>query len=116
MTDGLTRMAWVNARRARITHSPSYKSDMVPRKGLEPLRYYYQRILSPSRLPFRHLGLVMVQNYITLAGSFDALQAESATVRFCVPLPRAEIALLWDVDSRYMIAIDPLGMNLTKCC
>ena len=24
---------------------------MVPGKGLEPLRYYYQRILSPLRLP-----------------------------------------------------------------
>ncbi len=30
------------------------RSNMVGAKGLEPLRYRYQWILSPSRLPFRH--------------------------------------------------------------
>ena len=29
---------------------------MVPKVGLEPTRYRYQRILSPSRLPFHHAG------------------------------------------------------------
>ena len=29
---------------------------MVPVVGLEPTRYRYQRILSPSRLPFHHTG------------------------------------------------------------
>ena len=29
---------------------------MVPKVGLEPTRYHYQRILSPSRLPFHHFG------------------------------------------------------------
>ncbi len=30
---------------------------MVPREGLEPTRPHGQRILSPPRLPFRHLGI-----------------------------------------------------------
>ena len=29
---------------------------MVPRAGLEPAQDYSRRILSPLRLPFRHLG------------------------------------------------------------
>ena len=29
---------------------------MVPEAGLEPARYYYQRILSPLRLPISPLG------------------------------------------------------------
>ena len=29
---------------------------MVPRKGLDPPLSYEKRILSPPRLPFRHLG------------------------------------------------------------
>jgi hypothetical protein len=28
----------------------------VPGEGLEPSRYFYRRILSPLRLPFRHPG------------------------------------------------------------
>ena len=31
-------------------------NNVVPRVGLEPTRYCYQRILSPLRLPFRHPG------------------------------------------------------------
>ena len=30
--------------------------NMVPKVGLEPTRYRYQRILSPPRLPFHHFG------------------------------------------------------------
>ena len=29
---------------------------VVPRVGVEPTRHRWQRILSPARLPFRHLG------------------------------------------------------------
>ena len=36
---------------------------MVP-VGLEPTRYRYQRILSPSRLPFHHTGKLL--DYYTL--------------------------------------------------
>ena len=32
---------------------------MVPREGLEPTLPCGKRILSPSRLPFRHLGLIL---------------------------------------------------------
>ena len=31
-------------------------SELVPEVGLEPTRPFGQRILSPSRLPFRHSG------------------------------------------------------------
>ena len=31
---------------------------MVPRKGLEPLHLWGQRILSPPCLPFHHLGII----------------------------------------------------------
>lgn len=34
----------------------NYTRLMVPKAGLEPARYRYPRILSPVRLPFRHLG------------------------------------------------------------
>ena len=40
-------------------HQPLYQKpvlNMVPKAGLEPARYRYQRILSPSRLPFHHFG------------------------------------------------------------
>ena len=33
---------------------------MVPKVGLEPTRYRYQRILSPSRLPFHHFGTIFL--------------------------------------------------------
>ena len=41
-----TLRSWRDKRKCR--------SNMVGAKGLEPLRYRYQWILSPSRLPFRH--------------------------------------------------------------
>ena len=45
----------------------SYYSDLVPVAGLEPARYRYQRILSPSRLPIsphRHTYLnILAQNF-----------------------------------------------------
>ena len=31
---------------------------MVPGEGVEPSRYFYRRILSPLRLPFRHPGSI----------------------------------------------------------
>ena len=39
-----------------IYHNRKHTEKVVPRVGLEPTRYYYQRILSPLRLPFRHPG------------------------------------------------------------
>ena len=33
-----------------------FSENLVPRAGFEPARAEAQRILSPSRLPFRHLG------------------------------------------------------------
>ena len=35
----------------------SVKQAVVPRAGFEPARAKAQRILSPSRMPFRHLGV-----------------------------------------------------------
>lgn len=37
----------------------NYTRVLVPEAGLEPARYFYPRILSPVRLPFRHSGLVI---------------------------------------------------------
>ena len=34
--------------------------SLVPVVGLEPTRYRYQRILSPSRLPFHHTGKLLI--------------------------------------------------------
>ena len=40
-----------------ITDLIKYRGEkVVPRKGLEPPLSYEKRILSPPRLPFRHLG------------------------------------------------------------
>ena len=33
----------------------------VPKEGLEPSRHYWQRILSPQRLPFRHSGIYKIK-------------------------------------------------------
>ena len=38
---------------------------VVPVVGLEPTRYRYQRILSPSRLPFHHFGKKFENKYTT---------------------------------------------------
>ena len=35
---------------------------MVPGAGIEPARHYWQWILSPQRLPFRHPGMCMEDN------------------------------------------------------
>ena len=37
-------------------HSFASVYKRVPEEGLEPSRHYWQRILSPQRLPFRHSG------------------------------------------------------------
>lgn len=34
----------------------NYTRKLVLKKGLEPIRYCYHRILSPVRLPFRHFS------------------------------------------------------------
>ena len=43
-------------RNKRTSEQSGLCSDVVPVVGLEPTRYRYQRILSPSRLPFHHTG------------------------------------------------------------
>ena len=45
-------------------HKKVILEQMVPVVGLEPTRYRYQRILSPSRLPFHHTGKLL--DYYTL--------------------------------------------------
>ena len=45
-------------------HKKVILEQMVPVVGLEPTRYRYQRILSPSRLPFHHTGKLL--EYYTL--------------------------------------------------
>ena len=42
---------------------------MVPKVGLEPTRYHYQRILSPSRLPFHHFGISHAESLIIIVHS-----------------------------------------------
>ena len=34
---------------------------LVPGEGVEPSRYFYRRILSPLRLPFRHPGVARLR-------------------------------------------------------
>ena len=38
-------------------HSLAKICKGVPEEGLEPSRHYWQWILSPQRLPFRHSGI-----------------------------------------------------------
>lgn len=35
----------------------------MPMVGVEPTRYHYQWILSPHRLPFRHIGSCLERSY-----------------------------------------------------
>ena len=53
----------------------------VPEVGLEPTRPFEQRILSPSRLPFRHSG------QDRQAYREDSGQPYLRVVRFVTPLP-----------------------------
>ncbi len=46
-----------------MTPSPLLRFYLVPRKGLEPPLSLEKRILSPPRLPFRHLGQPGQVNY-----------------------------------------------------
>ena len=59
---------------------------MVPVVGLEPTRYCYQRILSPSRLPFHHTGMVrgseiIIHETAALDKSFLTWNKQKSTVR-----------------------------------
>ena len=40
---------------------------LVPKEGVEPTRAFAQRFLRPSRLPFRHFGMVALQEARTFA-------------------------------------------------
>ena len=43
---------------AMDSHDASaFTISQVPEVGLEPTRHYWQGILSPQRLPFRHSGI-----------------------------------------------------------
>ena len=54
--------------------------SLLPREGLEPTLLCRKRILSPPRLPFRHLGLIID----TQEGGGRIRTAASG---FCRPLP-----------------------------
>ena len=47
--------------RAKKGTSRSLFLFLVPKVGLEPTRYRYHRILSPTRLPFHHFGVCNFQ-------------------------------------------------------
>ena len=47
---------------------------MVPKVGLEPTRYHYQRILSPSRLPFHHFGFRKLYYYTAFKIKLQAFE------------------------------------------
>ena len=40
-----------------------YRTNLLPREGLEPTLPCRKRILSPPRLPFRHLGTTSIVNF-----------------------------------------------------
>lgn len=42
----------------------------LPGTGIEPAQYYYWRILSPLRLPFRHPGIQNIATQDTYLGSY----------------------------------------------
>ena len=50
---------------------------MVPKERLELSRYHYRRILSPLRLPFRHLG-IKIKNILALT----CFQLKKSRVQF----------------------------------
>ena len=83
---------FIQIKRTRTLYQ--YPSSLVvPKAGLEPARYRYQRILSPSRLPFHHFG--KYREYVTTfcekkqgtafsffqKGSFGRMNANSAKCR-----------------------------------
>jgi large subunit ribosomal protein L33 len=66
--------------------------SMVPRVGLEPTRYCYQRILSPLRLPFRHPGTgksisaqLSVVRRLSLAIRFNLCHNKDSARHVCCP-------------------------------
>ena len=70
---------------------------MVPEAGLEPARYYYQRILSPLRLPISPLGQ-KIQDLFTIRLWSSRILSEVASRHSCKsdsiqPLPHYLCAL-----------------------
>ena len=51
-----SNLRWLAIRSSRYTEYDAGRR-MVPGEGVEPTRYFYQGILSPLRLPFRHPGI-----------------------------------------------------------
>ena len=52
----IKRMQQVSCSEKSLRERSGVHGGLVPVVGLEPTRYRYQRILSPSRLPFHHTG------------------------------------------------------------
>ena len=70
----------------RLSETGSDYIGLVPVVGLEPTRYCYQRILSPSRLPFHHTGMVrgseiIIHETAALDKSFLTWNKQKSTVR-----------------------------------
>ena len=49
----------------------------MPKEGLEPSRHYWQRILSPQRLPFRHSGIYKVKYLIFYQAKIEKILGTS---------------------------------------
>ncbi len=58
----------------------------VPKAGLEPARYRYQRILNPPRLPFHHSGpqAYYSMNQRVLQAGIGRKRKDCEALRFCV--------------------------------
>ena len=52
--------------------------SLVPKVGLEPTRYHYQRILSPSRLPFHHFGVSIIKSFIIIINYYKKIKRLNA--------------------------------------
>ena len=52
--------------------------SLVPKVGLEPTRYHYQRILSPSRLPFHHFGVSIIESFIIIINYYKKIKRLNA--------------------------------------
>lgn len=72
---------------------------MVPKAGLEPARSFLRRILSPLRLPFRHLGMdfdIKMEAPPRFELGVKALQASALPLGYgASPLCCRPCGLLW---------------------
>ena len=73
----------------------SRSKNLVRAAGLEPARNYFQRILSPLRLPLRHARTISILGLCTVTQRWGELQAH-------VP---------WKVDPRVLAYLGDEGIN-----